>query len=268
LGSDWNVSRFIKPWLETMEDVERFKFVHLPPSDRAVARARERFAAQKKVADEYGVVTMGGCGMGLTYALLLFGAENAVLLSVDHPDIIDRFLEIEHETTMKRAEVLADLGVDVIDRNGCYETTDFWSPQQLERFLGARLRRELEVMHSGGAVVCYKLATGVVPILDFLADLDFDVYRGIEPVLGDMDMELVARKLCDRHAFWDGVSGPMHIGEGTPEIARQAVRDAFRLFGPRGLILGTVASIRPHWPWENVLAMLDEWRRLREWSLP
>ena len=95
--------------------------------------------------------------------------------------------------------MLADLGVDVIVRNGFYETTDFWSPRQLERFL-------LPYLHERG------------------------------------------------------VSGPMHLGEGTQEVARQAVRDAF---GKRGLILSAVPSIRAHWPWENALATFDEWRRLR-----
>ena len=33
---------------------------------------------------------------------------------------------------------------------------------------------------------------------------------------------------------------------------------------PRGLVLNAVPSIRAHWPWENALAMFDEWRRLRQ----
>jgi hypothetical protein len=52
----------------------------------------------------------------------------------------------------------------------------------------------------------------------------------------------------------------MHLGEGTQEVARQAVRDAF---SKRGLILSAARSIRAHWPWENALATFDEWRRLR-----
>lgn len=46
-------------------------------------------------------------------------------------------------------------------------------------------------------------------------------------------------------------------------LRRQAVREAFATFGPRGLVLNAVPSIRTHWPWENALAMFDEWRRLR-----
>ena len=164
---------------------------------------------------------------------------------------------------MKRAELLANLGVDVICRNGFYETTDYWSPSQIKKFVVPRLRREIEVMRSGGAAVIYTVETGIMPILDILADLDFDAYQAIEPVLGNQDMHTVATKLCDRHAIWGGVSGPMHIGESTPAQVRQAVRDAFEMFGTKGLVLGAVPSIRAHWPWENALAMFDEWRKLR-----
>jgi uroporphyrinogen-III decarboxylase len=263
LNSDWNVSRFVKPWLETMEDVERYRYVQMPPSDRAIAGAREAFAARKKVADRFGVITYASCGMGLTSGLQLFGAEQAIALSMDRPEILSRFLEIEHEATMKRAEVLADLKADVICRNGFYETMDFWSPGQVRELLVPLLKREIAAMRSGGAAVTYTVCTGIMPMLDILAELDFDAYNSIEPVLTGQDMTVVAQKLCDRHAIWGGVSGPIQIGEGTPEIARQAVRDAFRLFGPRGLVLNAVPSIRAHWPWENALAMFDEWRKLR-----
>jgi hypothetical protein len=263
LTSDWNVSRYVKPWLETMEDVERYRYVHMPPSDEAIADARERFAVGKQLADAYGVITFATCGKGLSAALQLFGPLQAVMTSLDHPEMIQRFLEIEHRATMKRAEVLADLGVDVIRRNGFYETTDYWNPNQIREFLLPYLKAEIEVMASGGAAVIYTVETGIMPMLDILAELDFDAYIEIEPVLGQQDMHLVAQALCDRHAIWGGVSGPMHIGEGSPDTVRQAVRDAFEVFGPRGFILSAVPSIRAHWPWENTLAMLDEWRKLR-----
>ncbi len=266
LNSDWSVSRFVKPWLETMEDVERYRYVQLPPPDETIGRAKKRFGVQKKIADDYGVITYAGCGMGLTAGIQLFGAEQGVMLSMDHPEVIERFLEIEHQATMKRAEVLAELGVDVICRNGFYETMDFWSPAQISRFLVPLLKLEIEAMRAGGAAVTYTVCTGIMPMLHILAELDFDAYYSIEPVLTGQDMKVVAEQLCDRHAIWGGVSGPFHIGEGTPEVARQAVREAFEVFGPRGLVLNAVPSIRAHWSWENTLAMFEAWREVRGWN--
>ena len=262
LNSDWNVSRFVEPWLATEADVERYRYVQLPPDGATIEQARQRFADRKRTADDYRVITYASCGMGLTAGIQLFGAEQAVMLSMDEPAILERFLAIEHEATVRRAAILAELGVDVICRNGFYETMDFWSPTQVERLLVPLLEREIEVMRRAGAVT-YTVCTGIMPMLDILARLDFDAYHAIEPVLTGQDMAAVAASLCPRHAIWGGVSGPIHIGEGTPEIARKAVRDAFSTFGSTGLVLGAVPSIRAHWPWANALAMFDEWRRLR-----
>lgn len=69
LISDWNVSRYVKPWLQSKEDVERFRYVYLPPSNEDIAEARERFAADRKLANEHGVITRAHCGLGLTAAI-------------------------------------------------------------------------------------------------------------------------------------------------------------------------------------------------------
>lgn len=262
LNSDWNVSRYVKPWLETEQDVECYRYVQLPPETEDIAAAHQRFLARKQLADQYGLATFAACGMGLTSALQLFGPQQAVLLSIQQPALIERFLQIEHQATMRRAQVLAQWGVDIVCRNGFYETTDFWSPNQVRRWMVPLLRDEIAAMRSHGAATTYTVCTGIMPILDILADLPFDNYNAIEPALGNQDMDRVAEALCPNHSIWGGVSGPIHIGEGTPGQARQAVRGAVRRFGPRGLILSAVPSIRPHWPWENVLAMLDEWRRI------
>ncbi|MFH1567752.1 MAG: hypothetical protein ABIL09_07100, partial [Gemmatimonadota bacterium] len=168
LNSDWNVSRFVKPWIETMADVERYRYVQLPPSAADIGAARERFAASQRLADQYQAITYASCGMGLTAGIQLFGAEPGVALSMDRPDIVERFLAVEHEATMGRAAALAHMGVDVICRNGFYETMDFWSPRQVRAFLDPLIRAEIEVMKSGGAVVTYTVCTGIMPMLDLL----------------------------------------------------------------------------------------------------
>jgi len=263
LCSDFNVSRYVKPWLETPEDVEKYAYVHRPPGPASIEAARRSVEASRGRADRWQVPLYAGCGFGLTAAIQLFGPERAVLFSMDHPDALDRFLEIDHRTTMKRMEVLLDLGADIICRNGFYETMEFWSPAQYERFLMPHLKEEIDLVHDAGRVITYTVCTGVMPMLPHLASLSFDGLYSIEPALGHQDMHTVADALGGQKCIWGGVSAPIHIGEGTPETVRHAVRDAVETFGPR-LMLAAVPSIRAHWPWENVLAMFDEWRRCRD----
>jgi len=263
LVSDFVVSRIVKPWLQTMDDVEKYAYVCMPPTDETISRRKKSMKPLRKLADEWQVPVRATCGLGLTASLSLFGAQNAVMLSVDQPEVIDRFAEIEHRTTMKRIEAAIELGVDIIARNGFYETADFWSPAQIERFLVPRLQEEFKLCHQGGKPVTYTVCTGIMPIIPQLSKLDCDCLIHIEPVLGDQDMTVIARELGTKKCIWAGLSAPVHIQRGTPDEVRQAVRDAIETFGRRGFILSAVPSIRPQSPWRNVMAMIDEWKKLR-----
>ncbi len=153
LISDFNVSRFIKPWLETMEDVERWAYVHMPPGKREFMIMQRRMEKVGAWGRRWGLAIMSSIGMGLTAAFLLFGVKSTYL-SIKRPEIIERFLEIEHQTTMRQLEIAVENGVNIVRRNGFYETTDFWSPRQLCTFLEERLWEEAELVHSGGKACC------------------------------------------------------------------------------------------------------------------
>jgi hypothetical protein len=47
------------------------------------------------------------------------------------------------------------------------------------------------------------------------------------------------------------------------EAVRRAVRESFRSVGKRGLIVGPCSSSKAVFPWSCVLAMVEEWKKLR-----
>ena len=261
--SDFAVSRYVKPWIETMEDADAFATVYQAPGDAEIASARERWSRSRALADEFGVPLWASFATGLTGALQNFGAQPAVVLSMDQPAVLERYLEIVATTESRCLEILLDLGVDVVRRNGWYESTDFWSPAQFERLVAPVLSRDTLLAHEAGVPFNYTMCTGIMPLLPMLARMEFDSLDTIEPVLGGQDMPLLAKVLGERKCLWGGVSAPIHVGEGRPADVRAAVRRAVVVFGRQGFILTAVPSIRPRWPWENVAALFDEWRRVR-----
>ena len=263
LMSDFVVSRLVKPWIENERDLDCLEYVWQPPPDQTDDQLKERIAPIRKLADEWQAPTRSTVGRGLTASLSLFGAENASVASIEKPDLLDHLAEIEHKATVKRIELAARAGVDFVTRDGFYETTDFWIPSQIERFLSARLSREIETAHDAGMLISYTVCTGIMPILPHLKSLRFDCLAWIEPALGNQDMARVAKELGAGKCIWGGISAPIHIGLGKPEVVREAVRSFYKDFGARGTILAPVPSIRQDWPWENVIAMVDEWKRIR-----
>jgi hypothetical protein len=63
--------------------------------------------------------------------------------------------------------------------------------------------------------------------------------------------------------FWTGPSDTVHMPWADTEKVREAVRETFRIFGKKGLIITPCSSAKAVFPWENFTAMVDEWKKLR-----
>ena len=261
--SDFNIGHYVEPWLQTAADLACFRQVrHLCTPDEMLEVARANAAAKTR-AKQYDLATAARIGMGLTGAQHLFGASELCMMTLDQPELVEAYLEYEHQINLRAIELVGELGIDIVWRNGFYETADFYSPAMLEQFLGARLRREADAARSAGMLTNYTVHTGVVPILDHLAGLSFDALFGIDIAFQDLDMRQLRDTLTPTKSLWIGPSSTHHLWKG-PEATRQAVRDVFEVFGQTGLVLSPGVSAHSIMPWESTLALIDEWRKLTE----
>ncbi len=261
--SDHNVGHYIEPWLQTREDLDCLRFVFEPlDMGEALDAARSYYAEQRALADRFGLAVMGIGGMGLTGAQHLFGVRELCMLTIEDPELVDDYLEFDHQRILRTLDLYGELGVDIVTRNGFYETADFYSPSTLGRFLTDRLNTEARAAHSHGMLTTYTVHTGVMPILDHLAGLELDSLVGIDLAFHGVDPYEIRDRLAPNKAFWTGPSSTFHIWKG-PEATREAVRLAFDCFGKTGLILSQCVSSHSIMPWESTLAMIDEWKKLR-----
>jgi hypothetical protein len=262
--SDFNVGHYIEPWIRDEADLERFTYVHrLDDSQEKLAAARESLGAARRLADRYHLAVNAPCGLGLTGAQHLFGAADLCLASIDNPGLVDAYLDYDHRINLRTIEILGESGcVDTVRRNGFYETADFYSPAQLTEFLGRRLTAEADCAHAYDMPMSYTLNTGVMPILNHLTALPIDSLFGIDIAFHGVDLDTIRIKLGDRMSFFIGPSSTYHIWHSA-ELCRKAVRDCRTVFGNTGLIIAPCVSSHSIMPWENTLAMLDEWRHCR-----
>lgn len=263
LVSDYNPPLFIKPWIETISDVEALKHIWQGPDDQCIADFKKDLKAKQSSSEKFGCPIIGQVGCGLSGLINMMGGEAAVLAGVDNPRLLERFMDIEHEMNLKQIEIMLDCGVDLILRNGFYETCDFWNPSQVKDLVLTRVNEEAKTVHSSGGRLLYTACTGIFPLLDLYLESDIDCFIKFETKLTGQFLGPIAEKLAGRKALWGGLSDCEDLGRATPERTRQAVREAFELVGKRGLILAASPSIKPERPVENVEAMFDEWTKLR-----
>jgi len=260
--SDHLIGHAVEHWVETEQDVAALKCVLRPPEDRQTLE-RTRFEAmeKKRLADRLQIPIISSGGKGLTGAMQLVGASEVCLMAAEKPEVLHAWLEYEHGLNLRTIELAAELGAHIISRNGFYETADFYGPAMLEDFLGDRLRREARATRALGLASSYTAHTGLMPILDYLATLEFDCLFGSDIAFHDMDVVRFRDRLHERFSFWTGPSSTYHIWKSA-EATRAAVRRCFEVFGPRGFILGPAVSVHSIMPWENAVAMIDEWKKL------
>ena len=134
----------------------------------------------------------------------------------------------------------------------------------LEAELAPLLREQIDATHQGGALICYTVNTGVMPILNHLDKLEFDSIFGIDLDAGDTDLQAIVDKLGHSKSLWVGPVSHAHIEKPTDEPVRRVVRECFETIGHTGLILGFAVSTHAIMPWENTLATIDEWKKMRE----
>jgi len=262
--SDFNIGHFVEPWLQTEGDLECLRHILRAPERRdEIEKLRFQFNEAKRIAGRWELATLAAIGSGLTGAHQLCGSEPLCLLVVDNPGLADGYLQLEHKLNLRHLELAAECGIDIIRRNGFYETCDFFSPAMLGRFLGQPLRAEIDAAHAAGSVIAYIVHTGVMPMLDHLRRLDFDCLMHIDIAFEGVDVEVVRDSQQGAKSFWIGPSGTYHMWSDDPEVVRDAVRQVFRVFGKRGLLITPCPSAHSIMPWENTLAMIDEWRNLR-----
>ncbi|MCK4625897.1 MAG: hypothetical protein KAV00_11345, partial [Phycisphaerae bacterium] len=183
--------------------------------------------------------------------------------AVDHPQAFKRLAEIDSKANIGRIRLCAQTGADFVKRFGGYEQTNFYNPTIFKEVVVSLLSREVKAAHEAGLLIYYRVVTGMEPLLDEIASIGFDCIEGGEPHLSGCSLEMWHDAFAGKASSWTGISTPVLLGGDDPEAVRREVRHCADVFGKRGFILGVTNSIRNHFPWENTLAMIDEWKRIR-----
>ena len=258
---DESAGAVFKPLIETAQDAERFAFVFRPATETDAAAwvaGRKQLITMARSHDLPVVATYG---QGLANLLFTMGAENAVMLAIDKPAVFETLAETIHIAELRNIELAAMAGVDILKRFGGYEMCNFYNPDIFDRICVPRLRREVQRAHELGLIIFYRVVTGMEPLLDRIASIGFDCIEGGEPRLSQCSLEKWHTAFDGKAASWTGISTPVRLGGNNPAEVREEVRRCIDIFGKKGFILGVTNSIRAHFPWENTLAMIDEWKK-------
>jgi hypothetical protein len=266
LLDDFLVPRCTKYLVTGEQDLPALRYLLGEPQPDDVQTCRQLWQKGKRFAQEKGILLANGWGVGGDALGWLCGLENAVMFAVDAPEFLDALLDIISEWNRRRMELMLEVGLDLFVRRAWYEGTSYWSPALFRRFMLPRIEQEVELAHEAGASYGYIMSVGGLQFADLLLEAGIDVLIGVDPVQDHgMDMAVLRATLGTDVCLWGGMNGFVTVERGTPQQVRAAVRTAVQTLGPAGFILSPVDNVtaRSDAVWQNVLALIDEWKRVR-----
>jgi uroporphyrinogen-III decarboxylase len=264
LVDDYQIPRALKPLITCAEELDALSYMLLPPQVEDVRQFQAEAVKARAFAESEEVLLVGGWGIGMDMLNWFCGSQNLMVLALEQPAFIARFLEMVHVWNKQRMELVLSAPVDLYIRRAWYEGCDFITPSFFRREILPRLRVEVDLAHDHGAKFGYICSSGTKPLLDDYRQSGIDVLIGIDPIQGTYtDMPLMKQKLGGKVCLWGGVSGAVTVEMGREAEVRAAVAQAVRTLGPQGFILSPVDNITVDAPltWRNIEILRDEWHK-------
>lgn len=260
---DYNVARGLKHLVSQPEDIEKAKYLFLPPGEEQKTWFARRMKEVKQFADLHGVLVQAWSAFGMDAAIWMAGVENAISMAMTDPDSFDLLINNIAETDYARTELAVRTpGVDMVCQRGWYSSTDFWSPELFDAYIYPHLCKLTELAHKHGKKFAYTMSTGVETLGPRLADAGVDVLYFIDPLMDSITLEKAAKLFGNRMTVAGGISC-ISLNEDKEQI-RQRVKKAIDILGPTNrFILHPVDSLFPDTPWEGVETMIEAWKEFR-----
>jgi uroporphyrinogen decarboxylase len=144
-----------------------------------------------------------------------------------------------------------------------YKSGPMISPEMFREFVLPILKERVENIHTNFGMPVIKHSCGNNwKLMDMFIEAGFRCYQSIQHSAG-MDIKEVKKKYGDKICLWGGVMVE-HLVSGTPDDVRKDVRYAVEhAAGNGGFILGSTHSIAVGCNYDNYMAMLDEFDKLK-----
>jgi len=197
--------------------------------------------------------------------LLLGGMERGLMMFVEQPEVVRSAIRAETRHGNVRDTWAVRPGQDAAfwGADFAYRSGPFISPAMWREFCLPAYTERTARLHARGQFVLKHACGNNLPLLDGFVEAGFDCYQSLQSSAGVHLADLkptYGRKMC----LWGGM--PLEVLQsGTPTQVRAEVRRALQVGTPgSGFIFGTSHSVAVGTPYDNFMAMIDEFLRLRD----
>jgi hypothetical protein len=206
------------------------------------------------------------CGPMVARPMPMLGTfESAMMVYALQPELIqaaNRHM-VAHWNAMDRYYYRSGMAGAHLEQDMAGTNGPFISPQMWREMCWPYFRQRIDHIKKFVNQVTFHCCGRTIPLMEMFVEAGVDCYQSLQTTAG-MDLSLLKNAFGDRLSFWGGVPVELLIA-GTPDLVRQSVREAMEKGAPGGgFILGPSHSVAYGTKYDNFMAMLDEYLRLRD----
>ena len=208
---------------------------------------------------------IAGSGGGLGAFVLLGNTEHGLLEYALHPRVVKAAIDFQCRRRNILDKYYIRPGQDgvLLEEDVSGTTGPLISPKMYREFCYPALCSRVRNIKRFGQQVLMHNCGDNRPLMAMFVEAGIECYQSLQ-TNANMDVASLQDKWGHAMAFWGGVATEVLIS-GTPDDVRRNVWEAMLKASPRGgFILGPSHSIAKGVKYDNFMALLDEFDRLRE----
>ena len=206
---------------------------------------------------------VGGMSGGIVGMVLLDGMENGLMHYALHTEAVKAATErrVRYANAMDQHFIREEDDGTFVEQDQATSQGPMISPETYREIVFPAMKSRISNIKSFGKQVIMHNCGNNWAHVPMMIEAGVQCYQSLQT--GCMDMKALKEEFGDRIAFWGGVSVESLVA-GTPDDVRRDVRYAMEHGAPGGgFILGPSHSIAFGTKYENFMAMLDEYDRLK-----
>jgi uroporphyrinogen decarboxylase len=230
------------------------------PPDPSIFEVFDHVAAE--LGDERYVASPTG---GFTGVTLLNGTEQGLMMHAMEPETV----LAANRQAVARQNQLDDYYIRpgapgvLMEQDMAGSNGPLISPQMFRDMAFPSMRQRVQHVKQQTPQVIFHNCGNNIPLMPMFVETGIDCYQSLQTTAG-MEVGRLKELHGDRLCFWGGVPLEVLI-QGTPDETQQAVCTAMERGAPGGgFILGPSHSVAKNSQYDNFMAMLDEFVRLRD----
>ncbi|MFH1970730.1 MAG: uroporphyrinogen decarboxylase family protein [Verrucomicrobiota bacterium] len=229
------------------------------PADDSVFEALDYLIAklgeERYICSAVGIAAMPMLG-NFDTAMLTYALHSEVIHAANRRTVA--MLKKTVGASVRKGSAGVNTAQDMAGTNG-----PFISPDMFRELCLPYLKESIAIIRQYADQIVFHNCGMNIPLMDMFIEAGIDCYQSLQTTAG-MEIGKLKKMFGDRVTFWGGVAVEVLIA-GTPDDTRKEVQTAMERGAPGGgFILGPSHSIAYGVKYDNFMAMIDEYVKLRD----